>query len=124
MRHWTKAVVCGAVSTAIIVIIQITPTPEPGFAGAAFGYNVTFFFPLVLLSFAFWVVAVVFYVLFIRCAPTAQHYDSSCPLCSSSRAHTSWPSYASASISSLIFHHCRLDAQIAWNVNHLTRRWS
>jgi hypothetical protein len=66
MKPWTKAVVFGAVSTAAITWIQIRPTPEPGFAGAAFGYNVTFFFPLVLLSFACWTAGVVYYVLFVR----------------------------------------------------------
>lgn len=66
MQPWTKAVMFGALSTAAITWIQVTPTPEPGFAGAAFGYNVTFFFPLVVLAFACWIPAVVFYVLFIR----------------------------------------------------------
>lgn len=66
MQSWTKAVVYGALSTAAITWIQIRPTPEPGFAGAAFVYNVTFFFPLVLLSFASWTVGVIYYVLFVR----------------------------------------------------------
>jgi len=66
MHVWTKAVVFGAISTAAITWIQVRPTPEPGFAGAAFGYNVTFFFPLVLLSLASWAAAVVYYVLFVR----------------------------------------------------------
>jgi hypothetical protein len=65
MQPWTKAVVFGAVSTAI-AWIQIAPTPEPGFAGAAFGYNLTFFLPLVFASLVFWIPAVVFYILFIR----------------------------------------------------------
>jgi hypothetical protein len=66
MQPWTKAVVFGAVSTAAIAWIQIAPAPEPGFAGAAFGYNLTFFFPLMFASLLFWIPAVVFYVLFIR----------------------------------------------------------
>jgi hypothetical protein len=66
MQPWTKAMVFGAVSTAVIALIQIAPSPEPGFAGAAFGYNISFRFPLVIVSFACWVAAVVFYVLFIR----------------------------------------------------------
>ena len=66
MRHWMIAVVFGGISTAAIVVIQVVPTPEAGFAGAAFGYNVSFFFPMVLASLAFWIPAVVFYVLFIR----------------------------------------------------------
>jgi hypothetical protein len=65
MQPWTKAVVFGAVSTAAIALIQFAPSPEPGFAGAAFVYNVTFFFPVVLLSLACWIPALVFYVLFI-----------------------------------------------------------
>lgn len=56
----------GTVSTAVIVLIQIAPSPEPGFAGAAFVYNMLFFFPLVIVSFACWVSAVVFYLLFMR----------------------------------------------------------
>ena len=66
MQPWTKAVVFGAISTAAITWIQIRPTPELGFAGAAFVYNLTFFFPLVLLSLACWILAIVFYVVFIR----------------------------------------------------------
>jgi hypothetical protein len=66
MQPWTKALLFGALSTAAIVWIQIRPTPEAGFAGAAFAYNLTFFFPLVLLSFACWIAAVVFYTRFVR----------------------------------------------------------
>jgi hypothetical protein len=66
MQAWTKAVVFGAISTAAITWIQVSPTPEPGFAGAAFGYNLTFFFPLVLASLVFWIPAFVFYILFIH----------------------------------------------------------
>jgi hypothetical protein len=66
MQPWTKAVVFGAVSTAVIAFIQLSPDPDRGFAGALFVYNLTFFFPLVLLSLACWIAAIVFYVLFIR----------------------------------------------------------
>jgi hypothetical protein len=36
---WSKAIVFGALSAALIALIYVTPSPEPGFAGAAFGYN-------------------------------------------------------------------------------------
>src|SRR5215211_8637090 len=66
MRAWNKAVVLGAVSAALIVLIYVTPSPEPGFAGANFGYNVSFFFPVVIASFICWTIALGFYVAFLR----------------------------------------------------------
>jgi hypothetical protein len=66
MRQWTKTVILGAVSTALIVAIYVTPSPEPGFAGAIFAYNITFFFPLVLLSFICWAAALALYIAFLR----------------------------------------------------------
>jgi hypothetical protein len=68
MKPWIKAVVFGAVSTALIVVIYITHSPEPGFAGANFGYNIFFFFPVVISSFVCWGVALGFYVAFLRSA--------------------------------------------------------
>jgi hypothetical protein len=50
---WSKAIVFGALSAALIVLIYVTPSPEPGFAGAAFNYNFSVFFPVVLSSFVF-----------------------------------------------------------------------
>ena len=66
MQPWTKAVIFGAVSTAVIAGIQIAPSPEPGFAGAAFVYNILFFFPSVIVSLVCWTPALVYYVLFLR----------------------------------------------------------
>jgi hypothetical protein len=63
---WAKAIVFGALSAALIVLIYVTPSPEPGFAGAAFGYNFSFFFPVLLSSFLFWIVALALYVGFLR----------------------------------------------------------
>jgi len=63
---WSKAIVFGALSAALIVLIYVTPSPEPGFAGAAFGYNFSFFFPVVLSSFVFWAAALGFYIAFLR----------------------------------------------------------
>ena len=65
MKPLTKAVVFGAASTALIVLIYISPSPEPGFAGANFGYNVSFFFPVVILSFVCWGLALGFYIAFL-----------------------------------------------------------
>ena len=53
-------------SAALIVLIYVTPSPEPGFAGAAFGYNISFFFPVVIASFVCWGVALGFYIGFLR----------------------------------------------------------
>jgi hypothetical protein len=68
-QPFTKAVVFGAISTGLIVLIYVTPSPEPGFAGAAFGYNMSFFFPVVILSFIFWGLALGFYIAFLRTSP-------------------------------------------------------
>jgi hypothetical protein len=66
MQPETKAVIFGAASTAVIVLMQIAPSPEPGFTGAAFTYNVLFFFPLFIVSFVCWSLAIVFYMFFVR----------------------------------------------------------
>ena len=66
MKPWTKAIVFGAISAALIVLIYATPSPEPGYAGTAFVYNFLFFFPVVIVSFGFWASASVFYVQFLR----------------------------------------------------------
>ena len=56
----------GAVSAALIALIYFTPSPEPGFAGANFGYNISFFFPVFLASFVCWAVGVASYIAFMR----------------------------------------------------------
>ena len=61
-----KATVFAAVSAAIIALIYVTPSPEPGFAGSLFAYNSLFFLPAVLLSFGFWTAAIVWYLRFVR----------------------------------------------------------
>jgi purine-cytosine permease-like protein len=61
-----KATVLAAVSAALIGLIYVTPSPEVGVAGAAFIYNFLFFFPAVLVSFAFWTAAIAWYVRFVR----------------------------------------------------------
>jgi hypothetical protein len=66
MQPWTKALVFGSISAALMVLIYITPSPEPGFAGANFGYNISFFFPVVIASFVCWGLALGFYIAFLR----------------------------------------------------------
>jgi hypothetical protein len=66
MQPWTKAMVFSAISAALIVLIYVTPSPEPGFAGAAFAYNISFFFPVVIASVVCWSVALRFYTAFLR----------------------------------------------------------
>jgi hypothetical protein len=66
MQPWTKAILFGSMSAALIVLIYVTPSPEPGFAGAAFGYNISFFFPVVIASFVCWGVALAFYIAFLH----------------------------------------------------------
>ncbi len=63
---WSKAIVFGALSAVLIVLIYVTPSQEPGFAGAAFDYNFSFFFPVVLSSFVFWAASLGFYIAFLR----------------------------------------------------------
>src|SRR5205823_822134 len=65
MENWTPAVVFGAVSAAMIGATY-TRSPESDFAGAAMAYNITFYFPLLFLSFVFWLAALASYILFIR----------------------------------------------------------
>src|SRR5439155_14781049 len=66
MQPWTKAVVFSGISAALIVLIYVTPSPEPGFAGAAFGYNMSFFFPVVIASFICWGLALRAYIALLR----------------------------------------------------------
>ena len=67
MQLWSRAVLFGALSAALIVLIYATPPYEDShFAGANFGYNFSFFFPALLSSFLFWVVALAFYIGFLR----------------------------------------------------------
>ena len=67
MQLWGKAVLFGALSAALIVLIYATPPyRDSHFAGANFGYNFSFLFPALLSSFLFWVVAIGFYVAFLR----------------------------------------------------------
>ena len=66
MQPWTKAVVFGAISAVLIVLIYLTPSPEPGFAGANFGYNVSYFFPVVIASFVCWGIGLGSYIAFLR----------------------------------------------------------
>ena len=65
MQNWTPAVIFGAVSAAAIGATY-TRSPESDFAGAAAWHNITFYLPLVFLSFVFWVAALASYILFIR----------------------------------------------------------
>jgi len=48
------------------MLIYVTPSPKPGVAGALFVYNFLFFFPAVLVSFAFWTAGIVWYIRFRR----------------------------------------------------------
>jgi len=66
MQPWTKAIVFGGISTALIVLIYVTPSPEPGFAGANFGYNISFFFPIVIVSFICWGLGLRSYLALLR----------------------------------------------------------
>jgi hypothetical protein len=64
---WTKAIVFGALSAALIMLIYATPPyKDQHFGGANFGYNFSFFFPVVLSSFVFWLAAFGFYIAFLR----------------------------------------------------------
>src|SRR5437879_9657167 len=71
MQPSTKAIVFSAISSALIVLLYVTPSPEPGFAGANFGYNISFFFPVVLASFVFWSLALRSYITLLR-SPTGR----------------------------------------------------
>jgi hypothetical protein len=67
MQLWNRAMLFAALSAALILLIYATPPYEDShFAGANFGYNFSFFFPALLSSFLFWVVALAFYIGFLR----------------------------------------------------------
>jgi len=66
MQPWTKAIVFSGISAALIVLIYVTASPEPGLAGANFAYNISFFFPAVLASFVFWGLAIRSYTTLLR----------------------------------------------------------
>jgi hypothetical protein len=69
MQPWAKAILFSAISAALIALIYVIPSPEPGFAGAAFGYNISFFFPVVIASFICWGLALRAYIALLR-SPT------------------------------------------------------
>jgi hypothetical protein len=66
MQPWAKAILFSAISAPLIALIYVTPSPEPGFAGAAFGYNISFFFPVVIASFICWGLALKAYIALLR----------------------------------------------------------
>jgi hypothetical protein len=67
MQLWGKAVLFGTLSATVIVLIYATPPyRDSHFGGANFGYNFSFFFPALLSSFLFWIVALGLYVGFLR----------------------------------------------------------
>jgi hypothetical protein len=70
LQLWNRALVFAAVSAAFIVFIYVTPSPEPGFAGAVFAYNFSFFFPVLFSAFLFWGAALGFYIAFLRARVT------------------------------------------------------
>lgn len=68
----SRAMLFGALSAALIVLIYATPPYEDShFGGANFGYNFSFFFPVVLSSFIFWSIAFGFYIASLR-SPTGR----------------------------------------------------
>jgi len=57
--------VLGTISAAAIAATY-TRSPESDFVGANMDYNLTFYYPLIILAFVCWVTALCFYVVFIR----------------------------------------------------------
>ena len=67
LQIWGKTVLFATLSAAVIVLVNaLPPYHYSGFAGANFGYNFSFFFPALLSSFLFWLVALALYVGFVR----------------------------------------------------------
>ena len=66
MNRWFKAIVAGIASTLAIVATYVWIPKDPDFAGSVFGWNLTFYLPMLALSFACWVAALVFYIGFLR----------------------------------------------------------
>ena len=65
MKSWVTALVLGTISAAAIAATY-TRSPESDFVGAVMDYNLTFYYPLILLAFVCWFTALCFYVVFIR----------------------------------------------------------
>jgi hypothetical protein len=65
MKAWMTAIVLGSISAAAVVATYMR-SPEPDFVGAIMDYNLTFYYPLILLACVCWVTALCFYVVFIR----------------------------------------------------------
>jgi len=65
MKSWVAALVLGTVSAAAIAATY-TRSPDSDFVGAVMDYNLTFYYPLMLLAFVCWVTALCFYVLCVR----------------------------------------------------------
>jgi hypothetical protein len=65
MKSWVTATVLGTISAAAIVATYMR-SPESDFVGAVMDYNLTFYYPLILLASLCWATAVCFYVIFIR----------------------------------------------------------
>ena len=67
IQLWNRAMLFAALSTVLIILIYATPPyRDSHFAGANFGYNFSFFFPALLSSFLFWLVALASYIGFLR----------------------------------------------------------
>ena len=65
MKSWVTALVLGSISVAAIAATY-TRSPYSDFVEAIIDYNLTFYYPLILLAFVCWVTALCFYVVFIR----------------------------------------------------------
>jgi hypothetical protein len=60
MKSWATAIVLGTIS-AVAIAATYMRSPESDFVGAIMDYNLTFYYPLILVAFVCWVTALCFY---------------------------------------------------------------
>lgn len=60
-KNWKKSMVFGIISLTFFVSTIVYSQPTPGYAPHMFAYNIGFFFPVMLTSLIFLIIALIFY---------------------------------------------------------------
>ena len=64
--NWIVALISSLISFVLIGLIFLNPVDDPDYAGARFAYNLTFFFPILLLIIVSVIVGFVFTIKYLR----------------------------------------------------------
>jgi len=65
-KFWRKSIAFGIASAIAIVLTYIKRPVDINYAGSKFTYNLTFFFPLFLLSFILGIVSILYFIRYLR----------------------------------------------------------